>query len=148
MKQLILIFLFTLGLTTAAQAKKLWECEDISGEDRSTVTRFKTALEDKIVVMSDSGSVRQYHCNQDPYMDNEVNKKEFCVYEDAENKKSLMLWVKNKQSPMLWFQFLSYDKIKGPPPSVTFQDFIYFLNQDFQNDNSNWKYTLTDCKEF
>ena len=84
MRILILLLSVTLGLTTTAQAKKLWECRaDIFGD--GALFRFTNTNEDKLVHMSDVGDITEFLCNLEP-LDTTEDNPEVCIDAHEENK--------------------------------------------------------------
>ena len=62
MKKLLFILLLTLGLATAANAKKLWECDVIvDGNITSDLIRYTG----KVVEIWEDGTVYEYFCKSD-----------------------------------------------------------------------------------
>ena len=105
MKLTTLILSFTLGLTTTAQAKKLWQCDLIGGE----VVRF----EDKLVALEKDGTARTFNCNTD----NVINK-DICVTKvDFDNQSFLFFLIfepSNKvPSKVSFFHIESEETIDG-----------------------------------
>ena len=81
MKLTTLILSFTLGLTTTAQAKRLWQC-DAPG---TQLARF----EDKLVALEKDGTARTFNCNTD----NVINK-DICVTKvDFDNQSFLFFLI-------------------------------------------------------
>ena len=125
MKRILIILSFTLGLTTAAQANKLWECSVPAYEDDigAQLIRF----EDRVVEMWDDGAVYIYECNTDEITDDDV-KKEICIRRDDN-----------------FLQLAIFDEVGRVPSTYTFFEVLF---EKKINVLQPFTIKLFDCKEY
>ena len=90
MKKLLIILSVTLGLTTTAQAKRLWQCDMMEGQ----ITRF----EDKLVGLQADGSVVTFNCIKDLTKANVLNK-DICVWKDDMDDLAVLIFEPSNKVP-------------------------------------------------
>lgn len=126
MKKLLIILSLTFGLTTAAQAKILWECTaTVDKNNAYKVIRFK----DTVVEMWNGGEIYTYFCNTDKNLSDIVTK-EICVSKDDE-----------------FLNLMIFDERNGVPSSYSYT-YLDTSENGYKEVEPVFPQKLEDCKEY
>ena len=126
MKQLLLILAVTLGLATAANAKKLWECDVIvDGNITSDLIRYTG----KVVEIWEDGTVYEYFCKSDVERKNDIIQ-EACIRKGKE-----------------MFTIAIFDLVDGAPASFSTYD-LFIEAEKYKNYEPVYTDKLVNCQVY
>ena len=126
MKKLLLILGLSLGLATAVQANKLWECDVvIDGKITSDLIRYTS----KVVEIWEDGEVYEYFCKSDVERKYDVTK-EACIRKDKDV-----------------YTIAIFDLVEGTPSSISTYD-LYTDGEKYKNYEPVFTDKLINCKVY
>ena len=126
MQKLLLIFGLSLGLVTAVQANKLWECDVvIDGKITSDLIRYTS----KVVEIWEDGEVYEYFCKSDVERKSDVTQ-EACIRKDKDV-----------------YTIAIFDLVEGTPSSISTYD-LYTDGEKYKNYEPVFTDKLINCKVY